>query len=95
MTVRMQKGNAKPVDVADEAVEAFEASGFTLCDGETAPEPADTGGSELTPDERQTEIEAAGKVARDDAEAKGMPADEVEAAGEAAEVESAASIDDE
>lgn len=93
MTVKMQKNGAKPVDVADDGVEAFTAAGFTRCDGEAAPEvAAEAVASELTPDEKATEIAASGKMARDDAEAKGMPAEEVEQAGETAEAESAANL---
>ncbi len=95
MTVKMQKNGAKPIDVADESVAGFEEAGFALCDGEVATEAPDTGGSELSPAEQQTEIDASGKMAREDAEAKGMGAEEVEAAGEAAEAESAASLTDE
>jgi hypothetical protein len=95
MTVKMQKAGAKPVEVGDDAVEAFEAAGFSLCDGEVATEAVDSGTSELSPEEKQTEVDAAGKMARDDAEAKGMEAGEVEEAGAAAEAESAASLDDE
>lgn len=97
MTVKMQKGGAKPIDVADESVAGFEEAGFSLCDGEVATEAvADSGGgSELTPAERQTEIDASGKVARDDAEAKGMTAEEVEEAGETAEADASASINGE
>ena len=94
MTVKMQKGGGKPIEVADESVEAFQASGFELCDGETAPEPApdDTGTSELTEAEKQAEIDAAGKVARDNAEAQGMDADAVEAAGAEAEAAATAEV---
>lgn len=95
MTVKMQKGGAKPIDVADESVAGFEEAGFSLCDGEVATEAVSEGGggSELSPAERQTEIDAAGKVARDDAEAKGMTAEEVETAADDAQSEAADSID--
>lgn len=96
MTVKMQKAGAKPVDVADESVADFEAAGFALCDGEEAPEVAtEAGGAELSPAEKQTEIDAAGKMAREDAEAKGMDADAVAEAGTTAEGEAADSLSSE
>ena len=96
MTVKMQKGGAKPIDVADESVAGFEEAGFSLCDGEVATEAvAESAASELSPAERQTEIDASGKMARDDAEAKGMTAEEVEEAGETAEADASASINGE
>lgn len=93
MTVKMQKAGARPVDVADESVADFKEAGFALCDGEEAPEVAtEAGGAELSPEEKQTEIDASGKMAREDAEAKGMTAEAVEEAGTTAEAEATDSL---
>lgn len=94
MTRLMQKGQAKPVPVADTAVENFMSHGFRCVDGDEPPETAPVT-TELTDAEKETEIESAGKMAYDDAVAKGLTDEEIESAVDAAKAEAKAGVEGE
>lgn len=58
---RVHKPRHKPIDVTDDQLQSFLDAGFTLCEGEVAPEPEDSG---LTEAEIKKELEAVEKVTR-------------------------------
>ena len=92
MSRMMQKGQAKPVQVADEAVDNFISHGFRCVDGDDPPLVADVK-SELTDAEKETEIEAAGKMAYDKAVADVLADEDIEEAVDAAKVDAKAKLD--
>ena len=78
----MSKPRHRPIEVADDLVDAYAAEGFQVCGGSApaAPEPEDSG---LSPAEIKEELAAIEKVVRKKGKEKGLKKIEIDADVEA------------